>query len=67
MNYPAQATAAVHSSATTLEDSTMNAISSSGLDWRSVTATALSGAAPLWLVVAAILVAATGACPHLYL
>lgn len=45
----------------------MNTIFSSGLDWRFVAEAALSGAAPLWLAVAGILAAATGACPHLYL
>jgi hypothetical protein len=57
----------MHSNDSSLEEAGMNAIFSSGFDWRSIADAALSGSAPLWAVVAGILAAATGVCPHLYL
>lgn len=57
----------MHPDDPSLEEAGMNTIFSSGFAWRFVAEAALSGAAPLWLAVAGILAAATGACPHLYL
>jgi hypothetical protein len=67
MTRPSQPTSAMHSNDSSLEEAGMNAIFSSGFDWRSIADAALSGSAPLWVVVAGILAAATGVCPHLYL
>jgi hypothetical protein len=62
----AQATASTQSGDTSREGIAMNAIFSSGFDWKSAVDAEIGGV-PLWLALAGILATALGMCPHLYL